>query len=558
MVRTRTLRFLTLFKSLMVSLFTSTLVFGLYYPPGNICYTYTSLLTCESTPSLIVPGISECGWDATHSHCSLRPPPTDFAFTVTVAIVTSLISLPIDLSFLFTLTFICARRPILERIGLDSFTWLGTEPIDIEEYNEAVMPARFESMGQSREVVQLFTTAEREEHEISYVLRVLRHYETVMDDTPNPIIEDIMGMMGITFKDDDLHMSWLKSLRFGGNLRACVAHYLHKSRLEAFNIISNLDKFSPDEVELRESYLVQNFVVEQFSLLPKYALTRHFFQFLRNVPKHIHPIPWFLGWVYVIGSIVFILYYVLAWGATNDGISLSSWGTNFALETLHACFVNSTIRLFVINVFAVELLRPQLVKLYNNTLMIATEVFKDTEFDGFRDGSQLVQLFSPACIASRWVHCKNLLVAKVLRSLTDEDLLQIEDIQSRIDLEKNISMRGNANNSMKAGARHSGELRYGMSSDSDYEFRVDRPSSLKCGSVTAIDLRITLDAQDAAGDARERPVVVHLPSRDSDIEQPSSPEKRGSGSIGRAPSSRRRLSRLGSTRNRFSHVDFGF
>lgn len=545
MVRTRTLRFLSLFKSLMVSLLTSTLVFGLYYPSNNNCYSFASLFTCEANPSLIVPDTSECSWDPIKQYCSLRPPPTDFGFTVTVAIITSLISLPIDMSVVVVLMAICARRPVLELIGLDSFTWLGTEPVDLEEYNNAVMPTRFESMGKPQEVTQLFSSVEREEHEITYVLRVIRHYQTVKDDAPNLIVEDLMELFGVTFKDNDLHLSWMKSLRFG-DVRSCVGHYLRKSRKDAYNIISNLDRFAPSEVELKESYLVQNFVMEQVALLPKIALDRHFFQYVRDVPRHIHPVIWILGWVYVIGIILFILYYILAWGVTNDGISLNSWGTNFALETLHACFVSSTISLLVMNVFAVEILRPQLIKLYDDTLTIATTIFKHSQGHTVHDGTQLVQLFSPACIASRWVHCENLLIAKVLRSLTDHDLMEMEEVQNRLGV-GSISVDRN-NTSMK-GVDFDGD-EDAESEDSDFPFKPNQEKQVVKRRASDLDnLPLVADEEEEVDTEPPAP----LAHRNSPNRSPNRSPKRTQ------PNRMASMTRLASRRHHhFSDFDFGF
>jgi hypothetical protein len=98
---------------------------GLYFPANNNCYAYTTQDACLTKPSLILPDDTMCGWDG--ATCSLKAPPTDFAFVVTVAIVTTLISLPIDVSFIVALFMVCARRPVMEKIGLDSFQFLGTE-----------------------------------------------------------------------------------------------------------------------------------------------------------------------------------------------------------------------------------------------------------------------------------------------------------------------------------------------------------------------------------------------------------------------------------------------
>jgi hypothetical protein len=311
---------------------------------------------------------------------------------------------------------------MLERIGLDSFTWLGTEIMEPEGYEPMIQasPHEFVSNAGSSGM----TRFSKEEGAVSYICRVFHHYFINREAEPDELIESLLTALGIVEKDGALELTWQEKL-FYCNAKERIGAQVRAAREQAYNIISNMDRFSPyAEVELRESFLMQNFVIEQFSLLPKVALSRHFFQFSRSVPRHIHPLLWVLGWVYVIGGIVYMLYFVLLWGSVNDGITLSAWGSNFALETLHACFVTSTLRLFILNVLAVELLRPRLMDIYQGTLEKAVAVFDDKEASRIvTQDSQLVQVLSPSCIAARWAPCKDLIVAKVLRSLSDSELI---------------------------------------------------------------------------------------------------------------------------------------
>lgn len=350
----------------------------------------------------------------------MKPPPTTFAFIISVAIVTTLISFPIDVSFLLVLNFICSRRPALEKIGLSSFNWMGTEVVDPSEYEDSILLSAVEVS--SFDPMKRVAMMEREENAISYVLRVIRRYFVFRETEVNNVIEEFIGSLGIYEENSKLKLTLFRKLFFA-TPRDCIAHFIRQSRMQAYDIISNLDKFGPGEQDLQESYLMQNFTVEQFSIIPKAALRRHFFQYARSVPKSIHPVLWMLGWIYVLGGLLYILYFVLLWGSLNDGISLSAWGTNFSLETLHACFVTSTLRLFLFNVLAIEILRSRLLGIYQSTISMAEDVCNDdgkTYFE--REGSRLIQIFSPSCIAARWARAHDLMVGRVLRSLTDDDV----------------------------------------------------------------------------------------------------------------------------------------
>ncbi len=369
---------------------------------------------------MILANDSLCQWNG--SQCSLKPPPTTFAFTVTVAIVTTLISFPVDVSFLLALTLLCSRRPKFEMIGLNSFKVLGTEVVDPAEYEDNTLSLSNDTLlFDPRKHTEAL---DREENAISYVLRVIRRHFIFQD---NVVVDKFLKDVGIYERDKKLNLTTFQRLFFS-TPRDCIAYYLMNSRQQAYELVSDLDKFGPAEEDLQESYLMQSFVIEQFSIIPKAALKRHFFQYARSIPKPIHPVFWLLGWIYVIGGMLYMLYFVLLWGSNNDGISLSAWGTNFALETLHACFITSTLRLLIFNVMAIELLRNRLVGIYQNTQSMANDICSDTEvMQSEREGSRLIQLFSPSCIAARWAKIQNLFLCRVLRSLMDEDVAMMRE-----------------------------------------------------------------------------------------------------------------------------------
>ena len=51
--------------------------------------------SCELSPSKIRSGSSECDWNKTLKYCSLRHPPKDPIFIIVVALLTTILSIPI-------------------------------------------------------------------------------------------------------------------------------------------------------------------------------------------------------------------------------------------------------------------------------------------------------------------------------------------------------------------------------------------------------------------------------------------------------------------------------
>lgn len=155
------LRFLTACKSILLSIFISTIFYSVYFPVNNVCSNYngTTAEQCLSQPSAILSGESECQWSPSSLTCSLKPPPDSAAFIISVAILTTVIFAPLDLFVYILMNVICNRRPVLEAIGMDSFFWLGG-------YSDPKLKTSTD-----------ITTA------TSYILRALHAYEMrLMDD----------------------------------------------------------------------------------------------------------------------------------------------------------------------------------------------------------------------------------------------------------------------------------------------------------------------------------------------------------------------------------------
>jgi len=116
---TRTMRYLTLVRTVLVGLFCDTLFFGIFFPDDGTCSTYVDRKSC-------VTGINKatnqptCMWNEnpdTSGTCSLRPAPTDFIFTIMIALLTVLIGVPLDLGLLIIQYNYCRLHPRLHEIG---------------------------------------------------------------------------------------------------------------------------------------------------------------------------------------------------------------------------------------------------------------------------------------------------------------------------------------------------------------------------------------------------------------------------------------------------------
>jgi hypothetical protein len=416
MQKTRVIRFMTTLKSILLSIFISTLFFNVFYPADSICSSHrSSLESCLSVPSRILQGQSECEWNSASSECYAKAPPSSASFTITISIITTLIAIPFDLLFYFLLNVICCCRPDLEQIGLSSYEILGSE-----------LP---------QDKSGLLSSA-RQEDAILTVIQGLRIFEQRMakgiDELEMARITAIVRAFGLRLEEGTIKLTRLSSWLYNGSLRKCIGDQISKSYSKAHAMIINLGTIedfegsSKSNESQRENYLLQCFVLEHFEPLSRSSLRRHFLHFTLEQTSTIHPVVWMLAWSFEITSILFFIIWILFWGASTPAQNIAFWSTNFSLNLLHEVCIVSVIRIFIINVLAVELIAPKLREL--QTHLVALGHKQSQKVSAVGGMTSLIQHLSPAIVASYHSELRSLPGAELLRTINDEEPFQFRSI----------------------------------------------------------------------------------------------------------------------------------
>jgi hypothetical protein len=130
---TRTMRWLSVFRGILINLFVDTLFFGIFFPSNQTCPSFTSDADCLAAPSQVVAGANLCLWDPDKTVCRLNPPPADLTFTIVLALLTVICVMPAELLLGYIMDEFGARRPRLENWGWNSNYWLGSAVVSLSE-----------------------------------------------------------------------------------------------------------------------------------------------------------------------------------------------------------------------------------------------------------------------------------------------------------------------------------------------------------------------------------------------------------------------------------------
>ena len=122
---TRLLRFLTVCRAILFTIFLDTLFFQICYPDASNCPTFTTFETCLSHQT---PTGSVCLWHPSTKRCTSNDPPENLFFELLVSLICILLSVPLDICYELIDKEVVSKRPALEKIGMSSEKWLTSIP----------------------------------------------------------------------------------------------------------------------------------------------------------------------------------------------------------------------------------------------------------------------------------------------------------------------------------------------------------------------------------------------------------------------------------------------
>jgi REJ domain len=141
----RTLRFLEMSRVILLGVFIDTLFFGIYFPSDATCAVNTSRVDCEAEPSKVVAGSSLCKWQ--DASCSIQPPPASVLFTLMASFIIIIFIIPLDFFVGYIQEEYAAKRPELEKWGLDTVSWLGAVHVE-QDVSKAPLTAALMMQGE--------------------------------------------------------------------------------------------------------------------------------------------------------------------------------------------------------------------------------------------------------------------------------------------------------------------------------------------------------------------------------------------------------------------------
>eukprot|EP01038_Epipyxis_sp_PR26KG_P011875 gene11875-15893_t len=484
------------------------LFYTIFYTDDGYCESQTSQLDCTVLINKAT-STNLCRWQ-TGKGCSLNPPPSTVEFFVVATLLIAIVGVPIEISLLLMVDKFASKMPDLSKLNLSTEYWFGitTYSPALISYQSALRSLLHEDDKSKEEKTQKNIkkstsirrhTSPRKIHindEESFqcmnyeelIVESLRAFDDL--NSPSTEVDVILSKVRLLLRNEhqqapltwrpdsskyrnnnsekikaimnqlDLHPSGLpiplklwEWLLYGNyrNKMSSRLRSIHENTKEIIKKLGELDEVDHSKQNIK---LLQFFILEHFSFFKTFVLKHQMFiAFDYFSPNLINPYVWFLSWAVIITCNLFFIYWIFAWGVKSGNTTFSAWGSTFAIQVIQDLFFVQIMRIFLLYVFAMESIRPQMLairrvlntvalqlaqdqnttnnKIANSTSRPNNDYFDDTnnkinrdfftsEYDS-NNTLTVIQHLSPACRASRHPVIQQFISSKILFKINDVD-----------------------------------------------------------------------------------------------------------------------------------------
>ena len=411
----RKIRFFGLFMDIMITLFTDTLFFGLQFPSG-VCEPLTPL--GEEACLMVKPVFpfgnpTQCEYDEDDG-CMLLDPPETVTFGAMLTLIVLILGLPLSLALWYVYMTVLVKKPDFSQswIGVTKRSVKTSTTSDNELSEEEVKALEIDD-----ELNKMIISA------TDLIQNDLENTDSKWKTSGAPKhferASATAEALGAHADGTPMSLGFWQWLLYGSRSKY-LASKIAKAVDSADSILEELDSFEEEDEHLKDVFIMQHFVLEQFTPIKRLVLQNELFKFDNLKPQKVHYLTWLVSWGVCQGVFGFFLYWIFAWGVRNSGEIMDLWGEAFGLAVIQDLFVCIPLKLFIIHGLMLKSLRPQLKQVYHTLANVAATKMQD-EPSSNRDESQVVQHVSGACRAAAQV--PDLPAAALLMSMDDSDYI---------------------------------------------------------------------------------------------------------------------------------------
>jgi hypothetical protein len=215
----------------------------------------------------------------------------------------------------------------------------------------------------------------------------------------------------------------LKQRLFFGTPMAKLEYKMKKARKRTKEVVDALSSLQSTDDDGRDIALLREFILECLSPFKRYALKVNNSAYDEATIRNVSWPVYISAWIFVIGSLLFFIYWIFAWGVYEGDDILASWGAIFGTGAASDILLVQVTKVVLLHYLPAVAMQPQLLRIRSVLADISMSYINRY---GPSVGSEIVkaelikviQHTSTACRAARSKALHALPAAQLLRQVT--------------------------------------------------------------------------------------------------------------------------------------------
>ena len=348
----------------MIFLFVTTVF--IFYSDDGSCQSHKTEHTCLSETNMLSNG-HQCTWLIDYSNsdtrtiestCALNVQ-TSLIFIMILATLTMIVSIPLIIFYKSLLAILGSYYTESNRYS--SYTTGDSVDNDL-------LPIQTRNQISVSHVMDTYSDLLSPEEEVDRVLDEVKKFLIEYSDIVTGIsiskvakIKAIRQWIGINADGSPSPLDFIDRLQYGSQ-RAKLIAKIKSVRNRTIFIKTALEK-QCNNTNSKEIMLMQLFILEQFTSMKQYFLSRQMFTFPLINPSLITPVSWTCAWSFIVLSIAFFFYWILNWGLSQGGATFWLWILNFGICLSLDIFIVQSIYAYTLFVLLMKSIKSQLIKI---------------------------------------------------------------------------------------------------------------------------------------------------------------------------------------------------
>jgi hypothetical protein len=209
---------------------------------------------------------------------------------------------------------------------------------------------------------------------------------------------------------------------FFGTPLGKLQHKVKKVRKNCNEIVKKIQHQHLVSNDERDMALLREFILECLCPFKRHALAANNSAFDKVSARTVSWAVYISSWMFVSGSLLFFVYWILAWGVYKGDESLRAWGAVFGTGAVSDIMLVQITKIMLLYYLPSAAMQPQLLRIRSVLADVSMNYINrhtaSESHDADREVVSVVQNMSAACRASRSHELNGLPAAWLLRQVT--------------------------------------------------------------------------------------------------------------------------------------------